>query len=591
MKKLIPIALSAALLLSGCGQTADPAHAPAQTAASTVTTAEAAASSKTTPDGVDKAETVYVKANASGTVTETTVEATLKAQEGTTISDVADLQDITNKEGDEEYITGADHTLLWQNHGTSITYEGRSDASLPVSIGVTYYLDGQEISPDALAGRSGRVRIRFDYTNQTCQTMRIDGQEYTVRVPFTAITALILDGTRFTNIAPENGKAIDLDGQTAVLGMAMPGLADSLHLNEFEPLKDTEIPDYFEVSADVTDFALDFTATILTPSALNDLDLSDTNDLDELSDALNSLTDATDEIADGAGDLADGIQSYYDGFHTYADGVQSVNEGAKALADGLSQLYDNGQTLLTGIQALRDGLNTISNSVHEMNGDSTDSSQEDMQAKLNEALAPAIADYGATLVTDVCNDADMQAALQALTQDQQDALNAAFQKALGSAVAKDTPALAGNVAATVSELLMQSVTSGFAQLSTGLDQLASGSDELAQGADAYIKAVGQASQGADALAKGSAELDDASAALYSGLAELHDGAEALHNGAQEFSDKVEDELSDDLGSGLQDVVRRLKAVQQAGKAYQSFAGLADGMTGNVKFIVETAEIQ
>ena len=591
MKKLIPIALSAALLLSGCGQTASPAPAPAQTAASTVTTAEAAASSKTTPDGVDKAETVYAKANASGTVTETTVEATLKAREGATIADAADLQDITNKEGDEEYITGADHTLLWQNHGTSITYEGRSDASLPVSIGVTYYLDGQEISPDALAGRSGRVRIRFDYTNQTHQTVRIDGQEYTVRVPFTAITALILDGTRFTNIASENGKAMDLDGQTAVLGMAMPGLADSLHLNEFEPLKDTEIPDYFEVSADVTDFALDFTATILTPSALNDLDLSDTNDLDELSDALNSLTDATDEIADGAGDLADGIQSYYDGFHTYADGVQSVNEGAEALADGLSQLYDNGQTLLTGIQALRDGLSTISNSVHEMNGDSTDSSQEDMQAKLNEALAPAIADYGTTLVTDVCNDADMQAALQDLTQSQQDAVNAALQKALGKAVDKDTPALAGNVAATVSDLLMQSVTSGFAQLSTGLDQLASGSDELAQGADAYIKAVGQASQGADALAKGSAELDDASAALYSGLAELHDGAEALHNGAQEFSDKVEDELSDDLGSGLQDVVRRLKAVQQAGKAYQSFAGLADGMTGNVKFIVETAEVQ
>ena len=591
MKKLIPIALSAALLLSGCGQTAGSAPAPAQTAASTVTTAETAASSKTTPDGVDKAETVYAKANANGTVTETTVEATLKAREGATISDVADLQDITNKEGDEEYIAGADHTLLWQNHGTSITYEGRSDASLPVSIGVTYYLDGQEISPDALAGRSGRVRIRFDYTNQTCQTVRIDGQEYTVRVPFTAITALILDGTRFTNIASENGKAMDLDGQTAVLGMAMPGLADSLHLNEFEPLKDTEIPDYFEVSADVTDFALDFTATILTPSALNDLDLSDTNDLDELSDALNSLTDATDEIADGAGDLADGIQSYYDGFHTYADGVQSINEGAEALADGLSQLYDNGQTLLTGIQALRDGLSTISNSVHEMNGDRTDSSQEDMQAKLNDALAPAIADYGTTLVTDVYNDADMQAALQDLTQSQQDALNAALQNALGKAVDKDTPALAGNVAATVSDLLRQSVASGFAQLSTGFDQLASGSDELAQGADAYIKAVGQASQGADVLAKGSAELDDASAALYSGLAELHDGAEALHNGVQGFSDKVEDELSDNLGSRLQDIVRRLKAMQQAGKAYQSFAGLADGMTGNVKFIVETAEIQ
>lgn len=84
-----------------------------------------------------------------------------------------------------------------------------------------------------------------------------------------------------------------------------------------------------------------------------------------------------------------------------------------------------------------------------------------MQAKLNEALAPAIADYGTTLVTDVCNDADMQAALQDLTPDQQAAVNEALQKALGSAVGNNTPALADNVAATVSDLLMQSVTSGF----------------------------------------------------------------------------------------------------------------------------------
>ena len=203
-------------------ETAATADAPA---AVTETAAQTTAP-KTTPGGVDKSETVYAKANADGTVTETTVEAVLKARDGATIPDVAALRDIINKEGDEEYTTGADNALTWQNSGSAITYEGKSDAALPVTTRVTYYLNGVETAPDDLAGQSGRVRIRFDYTNHTRETVTVDGQEYTVSVPFTAITAVILDGDKFSNIEADNGKVMELDGQTAVLGTAMPGLAD-----------------------------------------------------------------------------------------------------------------------------------------------------------------------------------------------------------------------------------------------------------------------------------------------------------------------------------------------------------------------------
>lgn len=228
MKKTIPILLSAALLLSACGQAANTAEtaATADAPAAVTETAAQTTAPKTTPGGADKSETVYAKANADGTVTETTVEAVLKARDGATIPDVAALRDIINKEGDEEYTTGADNALTWQNSGSAITYEGKSDAALPVTTRVTYYLNGVETAPDDLAGQSGRVRIRFDYTNHTRETVTVDGQEYTVSVPFTAITAVILDGDKFSNIEADNGKVMELDGQTAVLGTAMPGLAD-----------------------------------------------------------------------------------------------------------------------------------------------------------------------------------------------------------------------------------------------------------------------------------------------------------------------------------------------------------------------------
>lgn len=228
MKKTIPILLSAALLFSACGQAANMAEtaATADAPAAVTETAAQTTAPKTTPGGVDKSETVYAKANADGTVTETTVEAMLKARDGATIPDVAALRDIINKEGDEEYTTGADNALTWQNSGSAITYEGKSDAALPVTTRVTYYLNGVETAPDDLAGQSGRVRIRFDYTNHTRETVTVDGQEYTVSVPFTAITAVILDGDKFSNIEADNGKVMELDGQTAVLGTVTPGLAD-----------------------------------------------------------------------------------------------------------------------------------------------------------------------------------------------------------------------------------------------------------------------------------------------------------------------------------------------------------------------------
>lgn len=228
MKKTIPILLSAALLFSACGQAANMAEtaATADAPAAVTETAAQTTAPKTTPGGVDKSETVYAKANADGTVTETTVEAVLKARDGATIPDVAALRDIINKEGDEEYTTGADNALTWQNSGSAITYEGKSDAALPVTTRVTYYLNGVETAPDDLAGQSGRVRIRFDYTNHTRETVTVDGQEYTVSVPFTAITAVILDGDKFSNVEADNGKVMELDGQTAVLGTVMPGLAD-----------------------------------------------------------------------------------------------------------------------------------------------------------------------------------------------------------------------------------------------------------------------------------------------------------------------------------------------------------------------------
>ncbi len=41
--------------------------------------------------------------------------------------------------------------LTWQADGSDIYYQGTTDKELPVTVKLTYYLDGKEISPEDLA--------------------------------------------------------------------------------------------------------------------------------------------------------------------------------------------------------------------------------------------------------------------------------------------------------------------------------------------------------------------------------------------------------------------------------------------------------
>lgn len=45
-----------------------------------------------------------------------------------------------------------------------------------VDVEIKYPLDGKEISANDLAGKSGKVKIRFDYENNSKKTVDINGK-------------------------------------------------------------------------------------------------------------------------------------------------------------------------------------------------------------------------------------------------------------------------------------------------------------------------------------------------------------------------------------------------------------------------------
>lgn len=299
----------------------------------------------------DKTETVYVDANADGSVKKITVKDWLRRNGDGEIIDFSNLKDIKNTEGDEEYTQNADGTITWENKGEDISYEGTSNQHLPVTTKVTYYLDGKEIKPEDLAGKSGKVKIRFDYTNNESRTVNIDGKDVGVKVPFLAASMLMLPGDKFKNVKVSGGKVMADQDQSIVIGTAFPGLADSLELKDYEATKDIDLKDYVEITADVENFELDFTATAISTCGLSDMKDGDLDDVNDMIDGVKEMTDASDELVDAMGQLSTGAGTLQDYLSQYTSGVSQVDAGAQALAEGLSELDEQVTTLMGSLSA------------------------------------------------------------------------------------------------------------------------------------------------------------------------------------------------------------------------------------------------
>lgn len=325
----------------------------------------------------DKDESVYLISDANGNVNKTIVVDHLKNKDKKdTLEDASNLSDIENVKGKEKFTQSGDK-LTWQAGGKDIYYQGTATEEPPVTQKVTYYLDGKEISPEDLAGKSGKVKIRFDYTNTTSYTETVNGEKQTVSVPFAAITGLVL-GDGFENIEVTNGKAEVSDSSSVVLGYALPGLKDSLGIKDKDLDGDVNIPEYMEMTADVKNFSMPAAMTfVVNASDYVSTDGIDTSDLDDmindLKDASTQLQDGSKTLAEGTDTLADGLSTLQSKLGTFASGVGTLKSGLKTYTDGVSTLSgglntlgSKSGTLVSGVSKLSKGTSDLNAGVQEL---------------------------------------------------------------------------------------------------------------------------------------------------------------------------------------------------------------------------------
>ena len=322
----------------------------------------------------NKKETVFVIADAEGNAQSVTVSERLhnpgKLNE---IADYSALDNIENVGGDQTW-SAQDGVIVWKADGADISYEGTSDAPLPVSVHVSYKLDGEAITPDELAGKSGHLEITIEYAATQTERVNVGGKTESMPVPFLMATVMLVDDDVYDNIEVTNGKVIDAGNMKAVLCYGLPGVYEALHLDEYDDL-DIDIPSTSIITADVTDYSSSGSYTIATNSIFNsigennDLNLDTGSLTDDLDDAITQLMDGVDQLYEGMGELKDGAEDLHDGSGALLDGAEQRNDGlgtlmdsapeladgVDALLDGAEQLDDGAGDLLTGAQQLRDG--------------------------------------------------------------------------------------------------------------------------------------------------------------------------------------------------------------------------------------------
>ena len=442
---------------------------------------------------IGKEETVYVLADSTGKERKVIVSDHLINDENKdTIEDASTLKDIENVKGDETFKQDGSK-LTWQADGNDIYYQGTSTKETPVSQTITYSLDGKEVKPEELAGKSGKVTIRFDYTNNETVKTKIGGKEEEIYVPFAAISGMVLDDS-FSNVKVTNGKVISDGKNNIVVGYALPGLKESLDVDDSDFDGDVSIPDYVEVTADVENFSLSTTMTVVM-NATNFISKDGDADLSEVDDMLDTLTDATDQLKDGSGELADGVDTLKAKMGEFKDGVGTLKNGIKDYTDGAS-------TLSTGIGTLKSGVDTLAGSVP-------------------------------TLISGVGTLKDGSASAAKGASSLKDGAGTLKKGA------KDVSTGANTLSKGASDLSTgaNTLSTGVKDLSTGADTLSTGASDLSTGADTLAAGASSLNTGVQTLAKG---VKDLNTAVNGGETTLAGGASAVSAGVDTLVGKLGD---------------------------------------------------
>ena len=490
---------------------------------------------------------------------------------------------------------------------------------LPFKVKIRYFLEGEELTADEIKGKTGNVRIRFDYENNAETTVNLQGKEVLTKVPFAFISIVTLPEDKLYNVEVNSGSVTESSGSRLIYGYALPGIKDELKLdaakNKIENLGSDismgsmeDFPEYLEITGYASDFDMDFTATLVTNGLLRDTEegkftdisdaLSDLGDAgsggDELADGVSELKDGADKFGsgldkyvEGAGGLKDGADALSQGMGKLSEGAASLKEGADGLASGLNSLDENSENLVNGASVIKEGLAGLLEAYKEGSGDEPEGSSIDVEAISSE--------IGAGTESAVL---DALLGNEAMTEEEKNALakaagDAAKEKALSEIQNINQQAEGGESEKTDLTHLIQGLMDASSELENGISSYTSGVSQAAEGASGLKEGASQLANGIGELGGGFEELSDGAGSLASsgkeltkGYSKLESGIGSLKKGVDELNKDVFKKVASLSVGELPETLDSLKAMRLADKGFTAW-DTYDGEEGSIIFILET----
>ncbi len=598
-------------------------------------------------DSSEKEEVIYVMCDAGGSINE--VYAVNIFGEGN-ITDYGKYTDpkLLNMEGK---VTQKGDKITFRSDVPKAYMQGTLEsAEIPWLISIKYFLDGEEISPDKIGGKSGDLEIKFSTKeNKECKGNFF--KSYALQASFS------LDTKFCTDITAPGATAANAGSKKQLSYTILPG-------------KETD----YSIKAKVVNFEMP-SVSINGVKINMDLDI----DKSKVTDETKKLTDSVKQLDDGASELSDGAKKLKDGGKSVKTGTSSLSEGAQKLSDSLKQLEEGINTVQAGLNSLdaqSSALNNGSASVKEalgtiraaLGGVSADTEKLTQLSSSSGAIMSALSlmndsvhklsaaasfdqyklnmkiqgfDVDAVISANDQTSILLEQEIAKLTSEMEAAAaagtdTAAYKqqielmtqllksneanKAVISSAQQYYDTISGNLGELdasmnkLSESYMQfnegikqfvnsisTMLVDLSQLTEGINRLADSYSDLDSGINQYTSGVSQINagfgtikSGVSALAEGSrtlcngaGSLDDGVSQLYSGISDLCDGTDLLSKGTGEFR-KETDGIDDEIFDKIDDLLSEMTG---SDSETESFVSEKNENVTSVQFVIKTDAVE
>lgn len=484
-----------------------------------------------------KDEVIYGKLDANGKVKHMyVVNSFFLSQPGEiidhgTYSNVRNLTDLTD-------IDMVEQDQIHFQADEEFYYQGELDhQTLPWHIAITYMLDGKEINPEQLAGKSGALEIRIE-TSENKEVDPVFFDYYLLQISVT------MDPLVFRDIQAPKGTEANEGKNKLISFNGMPGTEDVMI-----------------ISAHVENLKMDPIQIAAVPANI----AFDDPDTDDLTDGINELADAIHEINSGVGELKNGVTGLKNGATELSKGSASYQKGINELGGSSHELVGGSKDILAALnqitQALDDSpdmpdlgdLATLPDGLRDMANQigAFSNTLEDLMKAINQIPDSTLTDEEIMAIYHVLqeNEAD-ESVIQAVAQ-----LETSYRIAQALKQASHQfpdqfdqiiKSLAGNI-----EMLANGIEEALGnldqlddlvELQNGLSMLAKEYQTFHSGLISYTEGVTTLATSYQGINEGTKGLVSGTQALEGGVSELKDGTQQLKEATDDLPEQIKTEI-------------------------------------------------